>query len=110
MFIHRTEGNGHMKMTVDFLRQRPTRNYLSMPQPEVTAMNGFHLDGWVVLRVASNTFGSDAIQVFDLKGNKVHSQACVLAAGVNSLTLHADLSPGAYLVTLGHCVRKIVWL
>ena len=102
--------NGHMKMTVDFLRERPSRNFLSMSQPEVITMGCMHLEGLVCLRVESKGFGSDVIKVHDLKGNKVHSQACVLAVGSNDLTLHADLPSGAYVVTLGHCVRKIVWL
>lgn len=102
--------NGHMKMTIDFLKVRPTQNFLSMPKPQVTDMNCYHLTDEVILQAVSNSFGSDAIRVYDLKGKKVYSQACVLATGVNLIKLNAHLPAGAYLVTVGGCAQKIVWL
>lgn len=100
----------HMKLTRNFLRDRSTRNFLSMPQPDIKSFSYCHHNGLAWLQVESEGFGSELIQLFDLKGNKVFSQVCMLATGSNAIMVDANLPSGVYLVTLGPCAGKIMWL
>ena len=101
---------GHMKQTLDFLRERPRSRFLSMPRPEVKAMKRGRIGHLDCLQVESGNFGSDVLKIMDLKGKTVYLQTCVLAKGKNYVPLNVRLPQGVYRVTLGDSVRKLmVW-
>ncbi len=100
----------HLKMTSDFLETRPCHNFLSMPRPTVKEMQWYHYNDAVWLQVGSDSFGSEEINVFNLEGKMVYSQACVLAKGHNAVAVGIDLPAGLYLVRVGDCIRKVLWL
>lgn len=101
---------GHMDFTRDFLIQRPTYNFLSMPQPAILKGDFFQQEGKAFLGVEADRFGSSCIEVFDLEGQKKHGQACVLAAGNNIIPLDLDLATGTYLLKIGEYVKRIIYI
>ncbi len=100
---------GHLSQTLGFLRERPTRNFLSMPHPDI-------LDIWsypicvlpTCLRIEAKGFGSSLIEIFDLNGKKVFSQVCVLANGVNEVPIRWEAPSGLYLLKIEDTVVRIV--
>ena len=100
----------HMKMTRDFLKERPKQNFLSLPYPNITAMTSIHKGEAVILQVESENFGSEKVRVFDMKGKRVYSQACVLAKGKNGILVDADLPAGLYIVRVSNYYTKVLWL
>lgn len=101
----------HMEITNHFLRERPQHNFLSMKTPDVHAIH-CHCDtqGNVVLQVEAGSFGSDEVDVFNLRGTLAYSQACMLACGENVLLLHADIPTGVYLLKIGDVAIKMIRL
>lgn len=99
---------GQMDFTRNFLEQRPTYNFLSMKQPAITAIDCQQNQNRFVLHVKAEEFGSDEIDLYDLKGGKVFSQACVLAVGDNIIGLDLDLAVGAYYLRIGEQVRRVI--
>ena len=100
----------HMVITRDFLKERPQHNFLSLPRPHVKDLKSFRKDDALVLQMESEDFGREEIQVYDLKGNKVYSQACVLASGSNAVVVKASLPAGLYIVKVSNFVAKVLWL
>lgn len=100
----------HMEITRDFLKQRPKQNFLSMPSPKIKEISCVHKGDAVVLQVESEKFGSEKVRVFDMKGKRVYSQACVLAKGSNGILVDADLPTGLYIVRISNYYTKVMWL
>lgn len=100
----------HMKAIRDFLKERPRQNFISLSQPHVTDIKSFHKDDAAILQMESENFGSEVIHVYDLKGNEVHSQACVLASGSNAVNVNASLPAGLYIMKISNFVAKVLWL
>lgn len=100
----------HMKMTRDFLRERPKQNFLSLPRPKITDMKWFHKDNAVFLQMESENFGSEKIRVFDLNGKRLYTQSCVLAPGSSAVRIGTVLPSGLYIVKISDCYAKVFWL
>ena len=98
---------GQMDFTRNFLEQRPTYNFLSMKQPTVTSIVCQPNQDGITLDVVAEEFGSEEIALFNEKGELVASQACVLAAGSNTICLDLDLAAGDYLLRIGKQVERI---
>ena len=99
----------HIEITRDFLQERPQQNFLSLPRPHIQDLKSFRKDDAVVLQMESEDFGSEVIRVYDLGGNKVCSQACVLASGSNAVKVKASLPAGLYIVKVSNFVAKVLW-
>ena len=97
-------------MNRDFLMERPKQNFLTLPQPEIMAMTWYHRDESTFLQIESANFGSETVCVFDLNGEIVYSQACVLATGYNVVQIGTPLPTGLYLVKVGERVVKVFGL
>lgn len=99
----------HMEITRQFLEQRPTYNFLSMRQPTIKRIDQMPCIGKVCLEIEAEQFGSHTIEVYDLQGNKVYGQVCVLADGNNFVWLNMEKTlGGGYLLRIGEQVKKIV--
>ena len=99
---------GQMDFTRNFLEQRPTHNFLSMKQPPVLALEWHQSQNRFVLHVKAEEFGSEEIGIYDGKGKKVFSQACVLAAGDNTIDLNLNLDKGVYNLRIGEQNKRII--
>ena len=84
----------HMEITRQFLEQRPTYNFLSMRQPTIKRIDQMPCIGKVCLEIEAEQFGSHTIEVYDLQGNKVYGQVCVLADGNNYVWLNMEKTLG----------------
>ena len=100
----------HMNITRDFLKQRPKQNFLSLPYPKIKEVQSFHRGDAVILQVEAENFSSEKVRVFDLNGKRLYTQACVLAPGRNAILIGADLPQGMYIVRVGNCYTKVLWL
>lgn len=99
---------GQMDFTRNFLEQRPTYNFLSMKQPTILAVEWQQSQNRSVLLVKAEEFGSEEINLYDNKGKKVFSQACVLAAGHNTINLNLNLDMGVYYLRIGKQNKRII--
>ena len=94
-----------------FLKNRPEHNFISLPKADITKMDVSTLghDG-VFVALTSTTFGPEEMQFYNLKGDVVFSQGCLLSEGNNTMTVHPVLPEGLYLLKVGSHVRKVVIL
>lgn len=94
--------------TDKFLKERPRHNFLSLPKPEVTALE---CHTWaeqpVSIKAEANAFGPEEVQIYNLEGKCVFSQCCLLNTGSNVLTVRPSLPAGLYLLKVGDRVKKI---
>ena len=97
----------HLKPTLNFLKERPKHNFLTMNHPAILNIECYPVCGHTSLRVEADSFGSNLIEIFDLEGNKVFSQVCVLATGSNCIPFCWEAPHGAYLLKMGDTVQRI---
>ena len=93
----------------NFLKNRTAHSFISLPKAEISAMESSNVgDNDIFIRLESATFGTEELQFFNLKGDKVFTQGCLLSEGNNTMTVHPDLPEGIYLLKIGNCIRKII--
>lgn len=100
----------YMKQTELFLKHRSRHKFLSMPAPKVLSMDSFLnvTNDRIPIRIQSESFGADEMVLYDLKGKKVYSVACVLATGNNVVTINTQVCPGMYLITVGQRTQRVL--
>ena len=92
----------HLERTRQFLEQRPACNFLSMPQPSTDFTYQWMGQGWLMLRIKADRFGSTLIEIWDQGGESRFSQCCVLASGMNTVYLNTNLPVGIYQIRIGN--------
>ena len=94
--------------TENFLRESPQHNFISLPKPEVTALDCYTFGtAPVSVKAEANAFGPEEVQIYNLEGQCVFSQCCLLNTGINTLTIRPHLSTGLYLLKVGDRVKKL---
>ena len=58
--------------------------------------------------IDSDQPGADEISIIDLLGRKMFSMPCQLSGGMNEITLQPNLTPGIYVLKIGHSFHKII--
>ena len=64
--------------------------------------------GEIHLSIATDTFGTNEITLYDLTGRKVYAQPCIITEGHNEITLHPHLTAGVYILKIGETAQRIV--
>ena len=64
--------------------------------------------GEIRIHMNAEQLNTSEIAIFDILGHKVFTQPCLLSAGNNEITIHPDLTPGVYLLKIGHSFHKII--
>lgn len=105
-----------MRVINEFLSERPgaiidsLSIFLSIGQ--ATALD-FHcypnpFSSELHINIASDTFGTNEIYIYDMMGRKVFTMPFMLYNGSNEITLNLELKAGVYVLKIGHSFHKII--
>jgi len=105
-----------MRVIDEFLSGRPEtildalNGFLSIGQATVL---GFHcypnpFSSELHINIATDTFGTNEIYIYDMMGRKVLAMPCLPYNGNNEIVLHPQLEAGIYLLRTGNYTQKIV--
>lgn len=105
-----------MRVINEFLMERPEaiidslNGFLSIGQ--ATALD-FHcypnpFSSELYINIATDTFGTNEIHIYDMMGRKVFAMPCLLYNGSNEITLNLELKAGVYILKVGNHTQRIV--
>lgn len=60
------------------------------------------------INIATDTFGTNEICIYDMLGRTVFDMPCLLYNGSNEIIIHPELKAGVYLLKIGNHVQRIV--
>ena len=105
-----------MRVIDEFLSERPEaiigslNGFLSIEQ--AIALD-FHCypnpsSGELHINIATDTFGTNEICIYDMLGRRVFAMPCLLYNGSNEITLSLELNAGVYILKVGNYTQRIV--
>ena len=105
-----------MRVIDEFLSERPEaiigslNGFLSIEQ--AIALD-FHCypnpsSGELHINIATDTFGTNEICIYDMLGRRVLAMPCLLYNGSNEITLSLELKAGVYILKVGNHTQRIV--